>query len=196
MKNVPSGGWRAGLSLAPHLSVASGFLNFGEVIFWGLLGVGVFRFRSKHGKFPPKIFGSVFYKPKFQSKQPTNQTKATKSHNHQLYQTQTNKRSTPWRHPILSPQKSLGQVEILDQHSVKGAERLRADEVVPNLDKAPPGRCRVAHGGCEMILIGMNHSYWYPSSECIICMVRLLLTIYLASGTLQQQFFRCVFLWV
>jgi len=29
-------------------------------------------------------------------------------------------------------------VEILDQHSVKGAERLRADEVVPNLDKAPP----------------------------------------------------------
>jgi len=29
----------------------------------------------------------------------------------------------------------LPQVEILDQHSVKGAERLRADEVVPNLDK-------------------------------------------------------------
>ena len=28
------------------------------------------------------------------------------------------------------------QVEVLDQHSVKGAERLKADEVVPNLDKA------------------------------------------------------------
>ncbi|CAE7308548.1 LRRC72 [Symbiodinium pilosum] len=27
------------------------------------------------------------------------------------------------------------QVELLDQHTVKGAERLRADEVVPNLDK-------------------------------------------------------------
>ena len=46
------------------------------------------------------------------------------------------------RHPQTippSPLKSpIGQVEILDQHSVKGAERLRADEVVPNLDKAPP----------------------------------------------------------
>ena len=28
------------------------------------------------------------------------------------------------------------EVELLDQHTVKGAERLRADEVVPNLDKA------------------------------------------------------------
>lgn len=76
---------------------------------------------------------------------------------------------------------------------MKGAERLRADEVVPNLDKVPPGRCRVAHGGCEMILIGMNRSFWYPSSEYLICMLRLLLTIYLASGTLQQQFLSFLF---
>ena len=32
----------------------------------------------------------------------------------------------------------LAQVEILDQHSVKVKERLKADEVVPNLDKVPP----------------------------------------------------------
>ena len=31
----------------------------------------------------------------------------------------------------------VGQVEILDQHSVKVKERLKADEVVPNLDKVP-----------------------------------------------------------
>ena len=55
----------------------------------------------------------------------------TKSQNHQLYQTQTKAQTIP------PPLKPLGQVEILDQHSVKGAERLRADEVVPNLDKVP-----------------------------------------------------------
>ena len=43
----------------------------------------------------------------------------------------------PTRKPSPLPSKILGQVEILDQHSVKGAERLRADEVVPNLDKVP-----------------------------------------------------------
>ncbi|CAK9020767.1 unnamed protein product [Durusdinium trenchii] len=34
----------------------------------------------------------------------------------------------------------LPQVEILDQHSVKSAERQRADEVVPNLDKVSAAR--------------------------------------------------------
>eukprot|EP00933_Yihiella_yeosuensis_P041383 TRINITY_DN35772_c0_g1_i1.p1 TRINITY_DN35772_c0_g1~~TRINITY_DN35772_c0_g1_i1.p1 ORF type:complete len:491 (+),score=91.79 TRINITY_DN35772_c0_g1_i1:153-1625(+) len=34
----------------------------------------------------------------------------------------------------------LPQVEILDRHTVKGPERLRAEEVVPNLDKVSAGK--------------------------------------------------------
>ena len=68
---------------------------------------------------------------------PNPSTQPTKSQNHQLNQTQT-KDPPPANHPPVPSKVPLGQVEILDQHSVKGAERLRADEVVPNLDKVPP----------------------------------------------------------
>ena len=64
----------------------------------------------------------------------------------------------------------LAQVEILDQHSVKVKERLKADEVVPNLDKVPPwvrwgGAPRVLRGGCAAVCCGQKELMDFPAFQ-------------------------------
>ena len=139
-EKLPSGGGGAGLSLAPHLSVASGFRLFrgGFCVWWGLwsLGLPVFSGLDPNMAISQKIFGWIFYNSKFQSKhQPTKPNQPNPKVISLTKPTPT--KDPPLAIPSPLPSKILGQVEILDQHSVKGAERLRADEVVPNLDKVP-----------------------------------------------------------
>lgn len=57
----------------------------------------------------------------------------------------------------------LAQVEILDQHSVKVKERLKADEVVPNLDKVPWGGApRVL---CAAVCCGQKKLMDFPAFQ-------------------------------
>lgn len=197
LKKLPSGGGGAGLSLAPHLSVASGFRIFGEVFFWGglwSLGLPVFSGLDPNMAISQKIFGWIFYNSKFQSKhQPTKPNQPNPKVISLTKPTPT--KDPPLAIPSPLPSKIIGQVEILDQHSVKGAERLRADEVVPNLDKVP-----LEDAGWHMVDVKWYWLGWITASGIQVVSVGYILSHHLPSfrnrSTAISFVFVRVFLWV